>query len=93
MAIKKGEDLNTSTFGQYFKKVGATEFGIKDKSMHFFNGEIYLGFINRSDKNKKLNLDEMSDAQIFELPILLEGKYGADWFATAPDMVKRKPTI
>jgi hypothetical protein len=93
MAIKKGEDLDTTTFGQYFKKVGATEFGIKEKSMHFFKEEIYLGFINRSNKNKKLNLDEMTDEQIFELPILLEGMHGADWFATPPDMVKRKPKI
>jgi hypothetical protein len=72
MAIAKGADLKTTTLMDYIIDIKATSYGVKDKSIHFQAGEIYLGFINRSTENKKI-------AVSLDQNILLDGKYGADW--------------
>jgi len=47
MAIAKGADLKTVTLMDYIIDIKATAYAVKDKSIHFQAGEIYLGFINR----------------------------------------------
>jgi len=72
MAIAKGADLKTVTLMDYIIDIKATAYAVKDKSIHFQAGEIYLGFINRSAENKKVDVD-------LSQTILLDGKYGVDW--------------
>jgi hypothetical protein len=89
MAIKKGEDLKTQTLADYYKTIGATDYAVKDKSIHFRKGEIYLGFIIRSTDNKELAIVDKDDNLVdsaWELPLVLDGKHGADWLGVPSKM-------
>ena len=79
MAIAKGEDLHTTTLMDYIIDLKATSYAVKPKSIHFKQGDIYLGFINRSNENKKIAVD-------LNQSILLDGKYGADWLCAPGEM-------
>lgn len=79
MAIKKGDSLKSMILADYFNIVQATEYAVKDKSIHFRNGENYLGYIIRSTNNQKVDID-------WNQPVLLDGKHGADWLGVTPQM-------
>ncbi len=79
MAIKKGDSLKSMILADYFNIVQATEYAVKDKSIHFKNGDNYLGYIIRSSSNQKVDVD-------WNQPVLLDGAHGADWLGVTPKM-------
>ena len=79
MAIKKGDSLKSMVLADYYNLIDATEYAVKEKSIHFRKADVYLGYIIRSSNNQKVEVD-------WNQPVLLEGKHGADWLGVTPKM-------